>query len=193
MEHGDKMENQAMADKMIANLQEKTGKSLEEWIAIVKNEKIEKHKAIIDFLKTEHGFTYGFANLVAHKSQATDAGSVENTDDLITEQYSKGKEALRPLYDKLISAINAFGADVDVAPKRAYVSIRRKKQFAIIQPSTKTRLDIGINLKDHPTTDRLEASGSFNGMVSHRVRTSELGDINNELIAWIKTAYENAG
>jgi predicted transport protein len=187
------MENQAMADKMIANLQEKTGKSLEEWIAIVKNEKIEKHKAIIDFLKTEHGFTYGFANLVAHKSQATDAGSVENTDDLITEQYSKGKEALRPLYDKLISAINAFGADVDVAPKRAYVSIRRKKQFAIIQPSTKTRLDIGINLKDHPTTDRLEASGSFNGMVSHRVRTSELGDINNELIAWIKTAYENAG
>lgn len=182
-----------MAETMIANLKDKTGKSLEEWVKIVKAKNLEKHKAIIDFLKAEHGFTYGFANLVAHKSKGSDAGSVENSDDLITAQYSKGKESLRPLYNKLIEAIAAFGGDVEIAPKRAYVSIRRKKQFAIIQPSTKTRLDIGINLKDHTPTERLEASGSFNGMVSHRVRTSELADINDELIAWIKTAYDNAG
>lgn len=182
-----------MSDTMIKNLQEKTGKSLDEWIAIVKAQNIEKHKAIIDFLKSEHGFTYGFANLVAHKSKGSDAGSAENEDDLIAAQYSKGKEHFRPLYDALITAVGAFGGDVEIAPKRAYVSLRRKKQFAIIQPSTKTRLDVGINLKGHNTTDRLEASGSFNSMVSHRVRASELADINEELIGWLKLAYENAG
>lgn len=128
-----------MSDKMIANLKENTGKSLEQWIKIVKKTKIEKHKEIINFLKAEHDFTYGFANLVAHKARKSDAGSADSTDDLITTQYSKGKEDLKPIYDKLIKAIQKFGKDVEVAPKKAYVSLRRNKQFAIIQPSTKNK------------------------------------------------------
>lgn len=181
-----------MEDTMIKNLKEKYGKSLEEWIAVVKKAGIEKHGEIIKFLKSEHGFTHGFANLVALKSRGTDAASAESIDSLVNDQY-KDKEALYSIYLKLVDELKKFGKDVEIAPKRAYVSIRRKKQFALLQPSTKIRLDIGINLKGVETTSRLEASGSFNTMCSHRVRTTELGDIDAELISWLKQAYDMAG
>jgi len=181
-----------MEDTVIKNLKEKYGKSLEEWIDIVKKTGIQKHGEIIKFLKTEHGFTYGFANLVALKTRGTDSASAESSDSLVNDQY-KGKETLYPMYIKLIEEVKKFGNDVEIAPKRAYVSLRRKKQFALVQPSTKTRLDVGINLKGFDTTDRLEASGSFNAMCSHRVRMAEVEDINNELIAWLRKAFENAG
>lgn len=181
-----------MEDTMINNLKEKYGKSLEEWIEVVKKASIEKHGEIIKFLKSEHGFTHGFANLVALKSRGTDSASAESTESLVNDQY-KGKESLYPMYMKLIEELKKFGDDVEIAPKRAYVSVRRKKQFALVQPSTKTRLDIGINLKGFDTTTRLEASGSFNAMCSHRVRAADIGDIDSELISWLKQAYENAG
>ena len=76
--------------------------------------------------------------------------------------------------------------------KKTYVSLRRNKQFAILQPSTKTRFDVGINLKGTEATDRLEPSGSFNGMVSHRVRLHSLDEVDAELIGWLKEAYELA-
>ncbi|MEM6806166.1 MAG: DUF4287 domain-containing protein, partial [Bacteroidota bacterium] len=182
----------AMENKMIQNLESNTGKSLQVWIDIVKASGLEKHMQIIKFLKSEHGFTHGFANLVAHKARASDAGSAESLDSLVDAQYSKGKEALRPLYDKLITAIQDFGSDVEIAPKKAYVSLRRKKQFGIIQPSTKSRMDVGINLKGEEPTERLETSGSFNTMVSHRVRTSQVEDIDADLIAWLKLAYDRS-
>ena len=177
---------------MIKNLKEKYGKSLEEWIEVVKKTGIQKHGEIIKFLKSEHGFTHGFANLVSLKARGTDSASADSGDSLVDDQY-KGKESLHPIYIKLISAVKKFGNDVEIAPKRAYVSLRRKKQFALVQPSTKTRLDIGINLKRQDTTDRLEASGSFNAMCSHRVRTSDINDVDHELISWLREAYENAG
>lgn len=180
-----------MEDTMIKNLEEKTGKKFEAWIALVKKSKLEKHGEIIKMLKEKFGFTHGYANLVAHKAKETDSGSVTNTDDLVAAQY-KGKEELRPFYNKLIKAITAFGKDVELAPKRAYVSIRAKKQFALIQPSTKTRLDVGINLKGTPPSGKLEASGSFNAMCSHRVRIEKENDMDKALINWLKTAYEQA-
>jgi hypothetical protein len=90
----------------------------------------------------------------------------------------------------LLAAVHKFGTDVQVSPKKAYVSLRRSKQFAIIQPSTATRLDVGINLKGTAPTPRLEASGSFNAMVSHRVRVSKLGEVDKELLGWLKAAYK---
>lgn len=181
-----------MENTMIKNLEEKTGKSLNHWIDVLKNTKLEKHKEMIDYLKSNHNFTYGFANLVAHKARQSDAGSVENQDDLVEDQY-KGKESLRPIFDKIISELMKFGNDIEIAPKKAYVSLRRKKQFAIIQPSTKTRVDVGINIKGRETTERLETSGSFNGMVSHRVRITEDKEVDKNLINWLKEGYEAAG
>lgn len=180
------------ANKMIENLQKNTGKSIDEWIEIVKTSGAVKHGEIIKFLKGEHGFTHGFANLVAHKSKGSDAGSAKNPDDLVTAQYV-GKESLRPIYDRLLAALKSFGDDVVFAPKKAYVSIKRKKQFAIIQPSTKTRVDVGIQLKDFDVTDRLIKSGSWNTMVSHRVKIESEQQVDSELIDWLKEAYEKAG
>ena len=176
---------------MIDNLQKNTGKSLDEWKQIVTASGIQKHNDIIKFLKTDHGFTHGFANLVALKAKGTDAGSAESPEQLIQKQY-QGKEALQAMYASLVAALKGFGDDVELAPKNAYVSVRAKKQFALIQPSTKTRLDIGINLKGIEPEGRLEKSGSFNAMCSHRVRTETIDDINPELIGWLQAAYEQA-
>ncbi len=176
---------------MVKNLKEKYGKSLDEWINLVNKKGLNKHNEILKFLKTEHGFTHGYANLVSLKARQTDAGSSEEG-DLIKDQYSGEKENLKPIYDELIKKINAFGSDVEISPKKAYVSIRRKKQFAIIQPSTKTRVDVGINLKDTEPTKRLEESGSFNMMVSHRVRIEDKSQVDNELVGWLKEAYKQS-
>lgn len=180
-----------MAQAMFDNLKEKTGKTLPQWLKITKAAKLSKHGEIVKLLKSEHGVTHGFANLIAHKTLEA-APSASGETDLVAAQYDGPKAELKPIYDALIAAVSKFGKDVEIAPKKAYVSLRRSKQFAIIQPSTKTRVDVGINLKGEPTTDRLEASGSFNSMVSHRVRTSDKADIDQELIAWLKQAYENA-
>jgi len=99
------------------------------------------------------------------------------------------KESLRPIYDALIAAVNKFGKNVEVSPKKSYVSLRRSMQFALIQPSTATRVDVGINLKGTPPAGRLEASGSFNAMVSHRVRVENKPGVDKELIGWLQQAY----
>jgi hypothetical protein len=173
---------------MIDNMPEKTGKSLEQWKAILAKKSFSKHSESVNFLKTEHGVTHGFANTIVLLSKAERDGS----EDLVSNQY-KGKENLLPIYKDLISVIKAFGKDVKVEPKKGSVSIIRKKQFALIKPATKTRIDLGLKLKDKPLTKRLENSGPFGTMCTHRVKISELQDINKELKEWLKEAYTKAG
>jgi len=175
---------------MEKGLLEKTGKPLDHWIAVVSQAKIEKHKAIIDFLKSEHGFTHGFANFVALKTKKSDAASIDDA-DLLNNQY-KGKEGLKHIYEMLVTTIDTFGGDIIMTPKKDSVSIIRKKQFALIKPATKTRIDLGLKLKDKPTTERLENSGPFGAMCTHRVRLSNTDEIDNELIGWLKEAYEES-
>jgi hypothetical protein len=176
---------------MIANLKEKTGKSMEEWLAIAAPKKGGKHGEIVKFLKEEHGLTHGYANLVVHSLQGVVAAT-EAGENLLDAQYAGAKAALRPIYDALAKEIAKFGKDVEFSEKKTYVSLRRSKQFGLVQPSTATRVDVGINLKGKPTTDRLEASGSFNAMVSHRVRLASPKDVDKELVGWLKEAYDQA-
>ena len=180
-----------MLVSMIANLQGKTGKSLEAWVKIARGTKLAKHGEIVKHLKAEHGMGHGYANLVAQHALQGDAPAASN-DDLLEAQYAGAKAALRPVYEAMIAAIRKFGSDVEVSPKKTYVSLRRSKQFALIQPSTATRLDVGINLKGVTSTARLEDSGSFNSMVSHRVRVGAKSEVDAELIGWLKRAYEAA-
>ena len=181
-----------MAASMVANMKEKTGKTLQQWVTIAKKSGEAKHGGILKHLKGEHGITHGFANLVAHKTLKSDAGSADMPDDLISQQYAGAKADLKPIYDALSKAASAIGKDVVVSPKKSYVSLRRNKQFALIQPSTKTRIDLGINLKDAPATERLENSGSFNAMVSHRIRLEKPSDVDKEVKSWLKKAYTQA-
>ncbi|HWV74459.1 MAG TPA: DUF5655 domain-containing protein [Pseudosphingobacterium sp.] len=177
---------------MLDNLYKNTGKTLEQWMTIVKQQKFAKHGEIIKFLKEEHSFTHGFANLVALKSRGADAASVENKDELIEKQY-KGKEHFKPLYDKLLAEILKFGKDIEIAPKNAYVSLKRKKQFAILQPATKTRFEIGLNLKGRKPEGILEAIDTPNAMCSHKINLTDEKDITPEIINWLKAAYQEAG
>ena len=177
---------------MIDNLHKNTGKSLEEWIGIVQASNIEKHGEAIKFLKTEHGLTHGFANLIVHKAKASDAGSAASEDDLIQQQY-KGKEHLKPIYDQLMKEIQKFGDDVEVAPKKTYVSLRRKKQFALLNPATKNRFEIGLNLKGEDSKGKLESITAANAMCSHKINITDKSEVDKEVIDWLKTAYDKAG
>ena len=182
-------EEQAAA--MIANLPEKTGKSMDQWSKLAKKSGAVKHGEIVKWLKGEHGVTHGYANLIAHTILNAGSGGAGDGDALVDAQYA-GKESLRPIYESLREKLAAFGADVEFAPKKSYVSVRRSKQFALIQPSTKTRVDVGIQNKEQQATGRLEDSGKWNAMVSHRVRLAEVADVDAELIAWLRQAYDNA-
>ena len=182
-----------MEATMVANLKAKTGKTLPQWLKVASASKLSKHGEIVKLLKTEHGMTHGFANLVAHHAlRAAGGGAGGASDDPVAAQYAGPKADLRPVYDALVAAARRLGSDVEIAPKKTYVSLRRSKQFALIQPSTATRVDLGLNLKGEPATKRLEASGSFNAMVSHRVRLASKADVDAELKSWLKQAYARA-
>lgn len=179
------------AQSMLRNLEDKTGRSIDQWVNVVRSSGREKHGEIVKMLKSEHGITHGYANMIAHEALRSAAVHADAT-DLVGGQYA-GKESLRPIYDRIAAAVSGFGGDVELAPKKAYVSLRRAKQFGLVQPSTKTRVDVGIQLKGAAPTGRLEASGSFNAMVSHRVRVTEADQVDDELIGWLREAYDAAG
>jgi hypothetical protein len=172
---------------MIENMPEKTGKSLDEWKKILKKKSFEKHSEAVTFLKSEHQVTHGFANTIVTLSKQDNNAS----EDLLEAQY-KGKENLLPVYEDLINYLNSLGSDVVVTPKQGSVSIIRKRQFVLIKPAAKTRIDLGLKLKDKPTTERLENSGPFGTMCTHRVRISAPVEIDDELKAWMKEAYDQS-
>lgn len=177
--------DQALAT-MIANLHEKTGKSLEQWVALARKAKFAKHGLIVAFLKSEHALGHGYANLIAQRALAEPA----DEGDLVAAQYAGARASLRPIHDALIAAASKFGSDVEVAPKKTGVSLRRARQFLLIQPATNTRIDLGLKLDGVPLGGRLEPWPS--AMCTHRVRLESVKDVDRELLAWIKRAYEQA-
>jgi hypothetical protein len=186
-------EMDAATRTMIDGLKGKTGKTLEAWQQIVSASGKARHGEIVNWLKAEHGVTHGYANLIAHLSLKT---TLDHWPPAVRISSRVSTAAPSPRCARSTTpwpqAITAFGADVELAPKKQYVSARRSKQFAIIQPSTATRVDVGLNLKGEPTTDRLEASGSFNSMVTHRVRVARPEDVDGQLLKWLRKAYDGA-
>jgi hypothetical protein len=172
---------------MIDNMPEKTGKSLDDWTKILAKKGFAKHMEAVKFLKTVHGVTHGFANTIVTLSK----DSSHSDADLLANQY-KGKEELKPIYEELVKLVKSFGDDVTVTPKKTSVSLIRKKQFALIKPATKTRIDLGIKLKDVAVTDRLENSGPFGSMCTHRVRLHTEKELDQMLTDWLLEAYEKA-
>ena len=175
---------------MRRNLAERTGKSFTAWVNIARSLGTDKHSDIVAYLKAEGPMGHGYANAVALEARKSTAIVEENPVDII---FAGDKASLRPTYDAIAAVVAAFGTDVEFAPKKTYVSLRRARQFALVQPSTATRIDIGINLKDVAPAGKLEASGSWNGMVSHRVKLITMADFNKDVKAWLKQAYEQAG
>lgn len=178
---------------MIDNMPSKTGKSLDEWFGVLAAAGLQKHGEMMKLLKGEFGVSHGFANTIALLYRQQAAGGAPAAADLVGNQYAGAKVGLLPIYESVLAAVNGFGQDVVIAPKKSYVSLRRKKQFAIVQPSTKIRVDLGLNLKGIEPTERLQGGGAFSGMCSHKVAITSAAEIDAEVVVWLKQAYDQAG
>jgi len=174
----------------LRNIEDKTGKSLDSLMALIRASGLEKHGQVRDMLKQDLGLGHGDANTLAHlffKAEAEGGASDDPLDDI----YAGSKAHLRPIHDQLISAIGRIG-DFEVAPKKAYVSLRRRKQFATIGPATKTRVEVGLNMKGVDPTDRLLALPPGR-MCQYRVDVTDPGQVDGELLAWVREAYDQSG
>jgi len=178
----------------VENIQKKTGKSLAELAALAQKSGLAKHGELRDMFKQTLGLGHGDANTLVHvilKSDGTRAAEGKSGDAVLDEIYSGAKAAQRPIHEALMESIQKFG-EFEIVPKKGYVSLRRRKQFAMIGPKTNTRFEVGINAKDLKKHARLvgQPKGS---MCNYIVSLSDAREVDAELVAWIKSAYEGAG
>ena len=172
----------------IANLERRSGKSMEELVTLVRASGREKHGEIVAWLKEEHALGHGDANLVAltaRKGSLLDRAA----DDLVDAMYAGPKAGLRAFHALVIALAAGFGDVVELAPKQAYVSLRRSKQFGTVGPASGSRLEIGLNLKGVEPAGRLEAT---TGMCTHRVRLASPDEFDDEVRGWLREAYDRA-
>src|ERR1700680_1190134 len=168
---------------MRQNIARKTGFDVTQFISLIRTAGVERHGEIVRWLKREHGLTHGYANFIALEARGPAA---ESDEDAVAALFGGGKRTVLPLYERIVAVVLRFGSDVEIAPKKANVSIRRKKQFALLQTTTTSRLDSGLILKEVAPTMRLEAAGSFNAMFTHRVRITSTKDIDAQLKKWLR-------
>ena len=183
-------------ETQLKNIQTRTGKTLDELYALIRKSGLTKHGEIRDMLKRDLGMGHGDANTLVQfyfKSDQEPETQAKDTTcgDVLDEIYSSAKADLRPIHDKLMVAISKFGP-FEIAPKKGYVSLRRKKQFAMIGPATKTRVEVGLNMKGVKSTARLVAMPA-GGMCQYKVDVTDVKEVDKDLITWIRQAYDSAG
>lgn len=185
--------NQAVLTQM-ANVEKRSGKTIAELKELVRNSGLSKHGELVKMLKTTLGMGHGDANLVVHLAlKADDGGGTgsPSANQVLDGLYSGPRAQLRPIHDKLLQALKEFG-DFEEAPKKTYVSYRRKKQFAMIGPATNTRVEVGLNVKGLEDDERLLEQPAGR-MCNYIVRLTGAEQVDAQLIAWIRSAYESAG
>ena len=180
----------------IANIQKRTGKSMEELTELINNSGLKKHGEIRSMLMEKLGLGYGDANMLVLYVQKTDVQLIVQekgltTDEFLDEIYSGPKVSLRPIHEKLIEVITQFG-EFEIAPKKGYVSLRRKRQFAMLGPATNTRVELGINIKNLDADERLleQPAGS---MCNFKVKLTDATQVDVTIISWVRQAYDKAG
>lgn len=183
-------------ETQLRNIEAKTGKSLDQVRALIQESGLAKHGEIRSMLMAKLGLGYGDANGLVHYALSSDGQSAAqasgaSTDSVVSEIYSGKKEHLRPIHDRLMAAIEKLGA-FETVPKKGYVSLRRKKQFAMVGPATNDRVEVGLNMKGVAETPRLAAMPA-GGMCQYKVKVTEPSQVDEELVAWVRQAYEGAG
>lgn len=172
------------------NIEGRTGRAFDAWVALARASGREKHGELLGWLKAEHGVSHGDANLIALTARRSDARSAgSGVEDPLDAIYAGAKASLRPFHDRVIAIAQGLGDDVSLAPKQTYVSLRRAKQFGTVGPASGGRLEIGLNLKGTEPAGRLEPA---TGMCTHRVRLSSADDLDDEVIGWLREAYDRA-
>jgi len=176
----------------IRNIEATYGKTMPEWFALISRSGKTKHTEVVAWLKGEYGMTHGAAHRVSLLARQAAEAPQEDTGDPTAALYTGKKAAARPIHEALMKTVATFG-DVTIAPKKGYLSLRRRKQFAMIQPSTTGRVDLGLILKDQPADGRLESAAGFNALFTHRVRVAAVAEVDDELTGWLRLAYDQAG
>jgi len=175
----------------LANIEAKTGKSVAEIRTLIAASGLVKHGEIRDMLKERFGLGYGDANTLAHVAKQEESAVPPSAAQAVDELYTGPKAALRPIHDRVMALVESWGG-FEAAPKKTYVSLRRKKQFATLGPATNTRVELGLNVKGVAAGGRLEELPP-KSMCTHRVRLAHAGEVNDELAAWLRAAYDQAG
>jgi Domain of unknown function (DUF4287)/Domain of unknown function (DUF5655) len=171
----------------IANIERSSGKTMAEWRAAVHERGLARHGEILALLKTEHGLSHGSANRVAIEVLKPDEAPTDAA--AIDAIYAGRNAALRLLHDQIVELAESFGPDVELAPKKAWLSLRRTKQFATVGPASSKRLEVCLNL-DRPSTGRLEAP--TDAMLPRRVRLESEADVDAEFRGWLREAYDRS-
>jgi hypothetical protein len=192
----------AMVRNWIDTLKEKTGRDLDEWTAFIQSKGPKDNKSRRDWLKTEHGLGTNSAWWLADHAEGK--GDLEEGDpkvyvaraaEYVEAMFSGPKAALRPLYDRLYVLARSMGNDIGISPGKTIVSIYRKHVIAQIKPTTRTRIDFGLALKDTPAKGRLIDTGGLakKDRITHRIEITSLDDIDDVVEKWLRKAYELDG
>jgi len=187
----------------LSNIEKRSGKSLQELTGIIQQSGLSKHGEIREMLKRDLGLGHGDANTLTHHALKMDGQSAttatttttaptedNSVDEAVSILYSGAKAALRPIHEKLMTEITKFG-EFDISPKKTYVSLRRKKQFAMIGPATNTRVEVGLNIKGLSPTDKLVEMPPHS-MCNYKIKLTSEAEVDETLIAWIKLAFDAA-
>jgi len=180
----------------LRNIETKTGRTLDQLREALAATGLTKHGQLRDWAKAELGLGHGDANTLVHLALASDGTSAAraagaSVDEVLDGIYVGPKAAMRPIHDAVMAAANGLG-DFEVLPKKGYVSLRRKKQFAMVGPATNTRFEVGLNMKGVEGTERLVAQAP-GGMCQYKVVLAGPEDVDGAFAGWLREAYEQAG
>ncbi len=169
----------------LANIERSSGATVEAWAGRVARANLTTHGAMVRWLK-DQGLTHGNANALAHAVRAHLAGGQPGESALLDAQYAGGKVGLRPIHDEIIRVARSLGDDVQVVVQKTAVSLRRAKQFAMVEAPSARRVRLGFNLRGEPPSGRVTASS---GMCTHVVDLPSLAAIDAEVLRWLTAAY----
>lgn len=184
-----------MGEAIRRNLPEKTGRTFDDWVALTKKDGPAERREMVAWLKSRHQLGTVTANFVAAEAAGK---SIEETyaDEgaLLDGMFAGDRAALRPIYEKLAEIARKIGSEVELTVCKTYVGIRRRKQFAMLKPTTKTRVDVGLVLPRVKAEGRLSPAGSIgNDRMTHRIEITTAKEIDGEVKRWLKAAYDLAG
>lgn len=185
--------DQARATQL-RHIEAKTGQDVAGLREAIRASGKSKHGEVRSWLIETFGLGYGDANALAHFAAEGDAGKAAagaSPDEALADIYAGKKGHLRAIHDAVMAAIGAFGP-FEVAPKKGYVALRRKKQFAMLGPKTNERAELGLNLKDDIADARIVAQKP-GGMCQYAVSLTRPEEVDVELIAVLRRAYDAAG
>ena len=183
-----------MRGAIIRNLLDKTGRSIGQWAELVRSKApAGSRKERIAWLQREHALGHGQASIIVDWVDRPEVFEAADPAHASSQAMLKGKDPIHPIFTRLTSVIEELGGDVKAEPRQTYVAFSRVRQFAVLQPSTATRLDVGLVLPDAEETPRLRPAGSFgSGRISHRVSLAHEDEIDAELMGWLRDAYDVA-